>query len=423
MTKTANKKKNVKTSKKEEKKKIIEKNDPSKNVFSVREIILVSLATLIIGFIIGILLNKTRIITKSSFIEDEYLNEFAKNYQYIVDNYYEEVDKQKLINGAIEGMTNTLDEFSTYMDKTDSNNFSITLNGRYDGIGVQIAEDKNKNVVVISVFKNSPSDKAGIKPGDILLSINGKDSKDLGSTGFVKEVKNSESKELKIKYKRDEEEKEVTVVRSIVELTSVKSETYNINDKKVGYIYMSIFANNTYSQFKKELDKLEKDNIDYLIIDVRGNTGGHLTSIDSILDLFLNKKHIMYQFDEKGKITKTYGKGNENKKYKIILLGNEDTASASEVLIASLKENLNSIFIGNKTYGKGTVQELKNLKDGNQYKITIKKWLTPKGNWINDTKGIKPDIEVDLDEHYFETYEEADDTQLQRALNYIRNGE
>lgn len=417
MDKKENKKKEENT-----KKKIITKNDPSKNVFSIRETIMVSLSTLIVGLVVGVLLNKTKIITKNAFIQDKYLGQFAQNYQYIVDNYYEEVDKQKLINGAIEGMTNTLDEFSTYMDETDSNNFSITLNGSYSGIGVQIAEDKDKNIIVTAVFKDSPSEKAGIKPGDILLSINGKDSKELGATGFVKEVKNSEIKEIKIKYKRGDEEKDATVIRSVVELTSVKSETYDIDDKKVGYIYMSIFANNTYKQFKTELDKLEKENIDYLIIDVRSNTGGHLTSIDSILDIFLNRKQIMYQFDEKGKITKTYGTGNENKKYKIILLGNEDTASASEVLIASLKENLNSIFIGKKTYGKGTVQELKNLSKDIKYKITIKKWLTPKGNWINDTKGIKPDIEVELDEKYFETYKEDDDTQLQRAFDYIRNG-
>lgn len=417
MDKKENKKKEENT-----KKKIISKNDPSKNVFSARETILVSLSTLIVGLVVGVLLNKTKIITKNAFIQDKYLGQFAQNYQYIVDNYYEEVDKQELINGAIEGMTSKLDEFSTYMDETNSNNFSITLNGSYSGIGVQIAEDKDKNIIVTAVFKDSPSEKAGIKPGDILLSINGKDSKELGATGFVKEVKNSEAKEIKIKYKREEEEKEVTVVRSVVELTSVKSETYEIDGKKVGYIYMSIFANNTYKQFKTELDKLEKENIDYLIIDVRSNTGGHLTSIDSILDIFLNRKQIMYQFDEKGKITKTYGTGNENKKYKIILLGNEDTASASEVLIASLKENLNSIFIGKKTYGKGTVQELKNLSKDIKYKITIKKWLTPKGNWINDTKGIKPDIEVELDEKYFETYKEDDDTQLQRAFDYIRNG-
>ena len=418
-----NKKNTKKKKKNNTKNKLITKNDPSKNVFSARETILVSLSTLIVGLFVGFLLNKTKIITKSSFVNDKYLMEFAQNYQYIVDNYYEEVDKQKLINGAIEGMTNTLDEFSTYMDETNSNNFSITLNGSYSGIGVQIAEDKDKNVVVTSVFKDSPAEKSGIRPGDILLSINGKDSKDLGSTGFVKEVRGSQSKDLKIKYKREDEEKEVVVERSIVELTSVKSETYDIDDKKVGYIYMSIFANNTYRQFKTELEKLEKENIDYLIIDVRSNTGGHLTSIDSILDLFLGKKHIMYQFNEKGKITKTYGTDSEEKKYKIILLGNEETASASEVLIASLKENLNSIFIGTKTYGKGTVQELKNLTDGTQYKITIKKWLTPKGNWINDTEGIEPDIEVELDEHYFETYETEDDTQLQRAFDYIKKGE
>ena len=153
---------------------------------------------------------------------------------------------------------------------------------------------------------------------------------------------------------------------------------------------------------------------------MRGNTGGHLTAVDSILDLFLNDTQIMYQFEQNGKITKTYGTGKENKNYEIILLGDEVSASASEVLISSLKENLNSILVGKKTYGKGTVQELVTLSDGTKYKITVKKWLTPKGNWINDTEGIKPDIEIELDSKYYETYDLDDDTQFQAALKYIK---
>ena len=128
----------------------------------------------------------------------------------------------------------------------------------------------------------------------------------------------------------------------------------------------------------------------------------------------------MYQFEKNNKITPIYGTGNDKKEYEIVLLGDESSASASEVLIAGLRENLNSKFIGKKTYGKGTVQELVNLSDGTQYKITIKKWLTPKGNWINDSKGIEPDISVNLDEKYYQTYKAEDDTQLQAALKYIK---
>ena len=405
-------------------KKIISKNKPEKNVFSTRETILVSLMTLMVGLIIGVLLNKTKIITKSSFIEDKYINEFAKNYYYIINNYYDKVDNQKLINGAISGMADALgDPFSTYIDENDSNTFNATLNGSYSGVGIQIAQDKDNNIIVTAVFKDSPAEKAGIVPGDKLLSVNEKTSKENDVSKLAAEIRNAKDKNIKLKIERDGEEKNITVQRDVVILKSVKSETYDINDKKVGYIFINIFANNTYGQFKKELDKLEKEKIDYLIIDVRGNTGGHLTSIDSILDLFLNTKHIMYQFDEKGKITKIRGTGNEKKNYEIILLGNEDSASASEVLISSIKENLNAKFIGKKTYGKGTVQELKKLTDGTQFKITVKKWLTPKGNWINDTKGIVPDIEVELDEKYYDTYKDENDTQLQRAFDYIRKGE
>ena len=405
-------------------KKIVTKNDPSKNVFSTREMILVGLTTLLVGLVIGILLNKTKIITKSAFVEDEYLNEFATNYQYIIDNYYEKVDKKELINGAIAGMANSLgDPFSMYIDESTLNNFSATLNGSYNGIGIQIVQDSNKNIIVTGVFKDSPAEKAEIKVKDKLLEVNGKTSEKLGLSGMVNEIRNSEKKEILIKLERDGQEQEITVTKSTVVLSSVESKTFDVENKKVGYILISVFANNTYSQFKKELQSLEEEGINYLIIDVRGNSGGKLSSIDSILDLFLNSKQIMYQMDEKGKITKTYGTGNEKKDYEIILLGDENSASASEVLIAGIKENLNSKFIGKKTYGKGTVQELKTLSDGSQYKITIKKWLTPKGNWINKTEGIIPDIEVDLDEKYFDTYEDNDDTQLQRVLEYVRTGQ
>jgi len=129
----------------------------------------------------------------------------------------------------------------------------------------------------------------------------------------------------------------------------------------------------------------------------------------------------MYQFEKEDKVTKVYGKGTDEKKYDIVLLGDGISASASEVLIAGLRENLNATFIGKKTYGKGTVQELVTLTDGTQYKITIKKWLTPNGNWVNETKGIVPDIEIELDEKYYETGKDEDDTQLQKAIEYLSN--
>lgn len=393
-----------------------------KKVFSTRETILLVIMALVIGLSIGLLFNKSKTINKEVSNTDENLNEFIKNYNYILNNYYDEIDKEKLINSAISGMMESLDDpYSMYFDEDETNNFSITLNGSYEGVGIQIIKDEETGyILVTSVFKNSPASEAGLLPGDSIISIDDKLATELSASEFSSIVRSGNKESYKIKILRDEEEREIELKKSIVTLTSVASEIIEQDNKKIGYIYIGIFANNTYTQFKEELENLEKQNIEYLIIDVRGNTGGHLTAVDEMLDIFLNKKQIMYKFEQNDKITEIYGTGNDNKKYEIILLGDESSASASEVLIAGLKENLGSIFIGKKTYGKGTVQELVTLSDGTQYKITVKKWLTPNGNWINDTEGINPDIEVDLDDKYYETYKTEDDTQLQRALQYIK---
>ncbi|MBR6690212.1 MAG: S41 family peptidase [Bacilli bacterium] len=397
-------------------------NKQSKKVFSTLETVLLVIMSLVIGLSIGILFNNNKVTTKNTKTNDKYLNEFIKNYNYVLENYYKKIDKEDLINNAIAGMMESLDDpHSVYFDEDETNNFSISLNGSYEGVGIQIGKDPTTGYMLITaVFKNSPAADSGLLPGDMIVSVDDKLSKELTASEFSSLIKDGNKDSYKLKVLRDEEELEIVLQKRIVTLTSVTSEVYEEGNKKIGYIYIGIFANNTYIQFKTELEKLENENIDYLILDVRGNTGGHLTAVDEILDLFLNKNQIMYKFEQDNKITNIYGKGFENKKYDIVLLGDEVSASASEVLISGLKENLGSIFIGKKTYGKGTVQELITLSDGTQYKITVKKWLTPKGNWINDTEGIVPDIEVSLDSKYYETYESKDDTQLQKALEYIK---
>lgn len=391
--------------------------------FSTSETVLLVVAALLIGFTMGGLLGKTNIITRENIIKDKYLNEFIENYEFIINNYYEDIDKEKLINNAIAGMTESLDDpYSMYFNESETNNFSITLDGSYKGIGIQISKDEETGYMTIAaVFKNSPAEEAGLKVGDKIVSVDEIKSTDISATEFSSLIRESKNNEHTLNILRDGESIEVKLNQNTVTLNSVTSDTYEINNKKIGYIYIGVFANNTYNQFKENLDKLEKDNIDSLIIDVRGNSGGHLTAVDSILDLFLNSKQIMYQFNQNNKISKTYGSGNDNKKYEIVMLCDGMSASASEVLIAGLKENLNSTVIGKKTYGKGTVQEMVTLSNGTQYKITVKKWLTPSGKWINDTKGIVPDIDVELDEKYYDTHEDEDDTQLQAALNYLKD--
>ena len=396
-------------------------SDPEKRKFTASEMILLVVMALIIGLSIGGLLSKTNIITKKTIISDENLQEFIENYDYILNNYYEDIDKRELINSAISGMMESLeDPYSMYFDKEESENFSITLDGSYEGIGVQIIKNEDSgNILITAVFENSPASNAGLKAGDEIVAIDDLLASDYSADEFSSLIKESEKESFKLKVLRENEELSITLKRSVVTLDSVSSNIYEENGKKIGYIYIGIFANNTYYQFKDLLDELEKENIDSLIIDVRGNTGGHLTAVDSIIDIFLTEKQKMYGFEQNGKIVYTYGTGNDNKDYEIVLLGDEISASASEVLISSLMENLGSKFFGKKTFGKGTVQELVTLSDGTQYKLTIKKWLTPKGNWINDTQGIVPDEEVKLDDKYFETLSDEDDSQLNYAIEYL----
>lgn len=397
------------------------RKDVKNKKFTTSETTLLVILTLLIGFLLGSLIGCPGIVTQKIIIADNDLKEFVENYEYILNNYYEDIDGEELIGSAINGMMESLeDPYSMYFNETESENFSITLNGSYQGVGVQIVkDDTNGNILITAVFNNSPASKAGLKPGDEIISLDGESVKDYTADEFSSKIKSDKKSKFKLKILRDEKEKDIVVEKSLVTLDSVVSEVYEKNDKKIGYIYIGIFANNTYYQFKDLLDELEKEKIDSLIIDVRGNTGGHLTAVDSILDIFLTEKQKMYGFDQNGKISYIYGTGEKNKNYEIVLLGDAISASASEVLIAGLRENLGSKFFGEKTYGKGTVQEMIDLSSGAKYKLTIKKWLTPKGNWINDTEGIIPDKEIELDEKYYETYLDEDDSQLNYAIEYL----
>ena len=178
---------------------------------------------------------------------------------------------------------------------------------------------------------------------------------------------------------------------------------------------MSIFANNTAEQFSKELTKLEKKDIDSLIIDLRSNTGGYLQTATTMTSEFLDTSHPIYQIQKNDKTSKYYSRGKTTKKYKIIVLVNESSASAAEVMTSALQEQYGATVIGTKTYGKGTVQELQKLSNGNEYKVTTKNWLTSKGKWIDGT-GIEPDIKVELNDAYSDNPSTENDNQLKKAI-------
>ena len=407
----------------------MEYNNENKNnnySFKIHEVIIMVAAACFLSFFAGstimeLKMNRNFEDTKTikENIKDKSLRRFIDNYEYIIDNYYKDIDKEELINGAIEGMMGTLDDpYTVYMEDDAYNNFNIILNGSYNGIGVEIAQSTDNKLYILGIIDDSPASKSGLAVGDIIIGFNDEDVSSYTASEFSDLVSSCNDTKLKIRVMRNNEEKEFTISKENINLASVASKIYEINDHKVGYIYISVFAINTVEQFKDELNKLEKENIDSLIIDVRSNNGGHLSTAEEIASMFVDDSYIIYKTVKNGKTTSYKSKGKKTKKYPIVALVDSRSASASELLVGCLKDNLNATVVGTKTYGKGTVQELITLTNGDQYKITTREWLTPKGTQVNGV-GIEPDVEVKLSTSYFINPSEETDNQLQEALNYI----
>ena len=394
-----------------------------KTGFNYIEVIVIMIITLILGAVIGsfityIFKDEKPITTSGTSIPTE-LEEFVKTYNNIVTDYYEDVDHDKLLEAGINGMLEYLDDdYSMYMDKETSENFNEQVEGKYKGIGVEIMQTTDGVVSISKVFKNTPASKAGLKVGDIFVKVFGTDVTSKTSSEISSLIKDSKEKEISVVVKRDGEEKEFKLSLDEVEIESVTSKVFEQNKKKIGYIDISIFASNTATQFEKKLLELEGKGIDSLVIDVRDNSGGYLSTVTDIASLFMNKSKVIYQLDTKGVIEQVYAKTNTSRKYSISVLINQNSASASEILAAALQESYGAKVVGVNSFGKGTVQKAYQLESGATVKYTIQKWLTPNGNWINE-KGVTPDIKVEMEGDYYKNPSDETDNQLKKALEDI----
>ncbi|MCI9234267.1 MAG: S41 family peptidase [Bacilli bacterium] len=375
---------------------------------------------MIVGGLIGIKFKEKNTVIGDIEIAGEEIQDFLKDYNYLIENYYGDIDKKELLNTAFKSMVDSLgDSYSGALDESTSNNFDIELKGDYEGLGIEIINDSEKNILIYGIIPNSPASKADIKIGDKLLMVNGTDLSGMSTTDFIKNVvKGSGATEFVIALERDGIKKEITLKKEAITLESVSSTTYYENGKRIAYIKVSIFAENTYSQFKNTLSKLESEGFESLIIDLRDNSGGHLSTVKNMISLFLDSSHVIYQTEDKKGKEKVYSSGKITKNYPIVIVGNSMSASASEVMIGALTEEYGAILIGNQSFGKGTVQELHSLTNGDEYKFTTKKWLTPKGNWVHNN-GIKPNVEVTLSKDYYENPIQENDNQLRTAINYL----
>lgn len=422
--KEQNKKKITKKNIKEDKKQIknIEKNketnEKEKELYTSKEVITVMIFSIGIGVLLcfGLISLFTG---KNYLAVTRDLKKVVDTYYAIVDNYYGELDKDLLIDGAVEGMISSVgDTFTSYSDVDSTASFNETINGSYEGIGCSVASLENGDNMIIEVFEGSPADKSGLKVGDIITKVDGESYEEKSSIDISNYIKNSGKNKVVLTIKREDKEEDITVNLSKVDIPYVSGEVIEKDNKKIGYINITLFSNNSYKQFKSKLEELEKSKIDGLVIDVRNNNGGYLTAVTDICNLFLEKGKVIYQLeDTSGKIKKK-DTTKEKRNYEVVVLINGGSASASEILASAIKESYGGEVLGTNSYGKGTVQQTKKLLDGSMIKYTTQKWLTPEGNFINEV-GVTPTKIVELQEEYYDEPTKENDNQLQEAINLI----
>ncbi|WP_338447896.1 S41 family peptidase [Niallia oryzisoli] len=315
------------------------------------------------------------------------------------NNYYEEVDQEKMINGAINGMVESLDDpYSDYMDAKEAKGFHESISSSFEGIGAEIQE-QDGYITIVSPIKDSPAEKAGLKPNDKVLSVDGKSIQGMSATEAVLLIRGEKGTTVKLSIQRPgvEEQMEVPIVRDTIPIETVYGEML---EDGIAKVQITSFSENTAKELVTTLQDLKKQGMKGLILDLRQNPGGLLDQAISISSLFLPDKEVVVQVEDRNgnrqEMRSSSSKDDPN--VPLVVVVDKGSASASEILAAAVKESGNATLVGETTFGKGTVQKAQDFSDGSNLKFTTEKWLTPKGNWIHK-KGIKPDIEASLPEY------------------------
>ncbi|WP_174728805.1 S41 family peptidase [Mesobacillus harenae] len=355
---------------------------------------------------------------KNSSENGDTLAKVEQAYGLILDKYVEEVEEGQLVEGAIQGMLSTLeDPYSVYMDKETAKQFNDTLESSFEGIGAEVSVVDGE-IVIVSPFKDSPAEKAGLKPKDQILKVDGESIEGLDLYEATLKIRGEKGTVVKLEIRRHgvKDPLVVEVKRDEIPQITVYSDVKKQNGKNIGYLEITTFSEETSKEFQKELRDLEEKDIEGLVIDVRGNPGGLLLSVEEILKELVTEKKPYVQIQERnGEKTRYFSTLKKPKDYPIAVLIDKGSASASEILAGALKEAGGYALIGENTFGKGTVQQAVPMGDGSNIKLTLFKWLTPDGNWIHKD-GIKPTYEVKQPE-VFETHPLQVEDPLKRDMN------
>jgi carboxyl-terminal processing protease len=330
------------------------------------------------------------------------------------------IDQKKMYLGAIKGMVASIDDPYTFFLNTEENKQSKDdLGGKFEGIGAQLGL-KDNLVVVVAPLKNSPAEKAGIKAGDIIYKVDNTETKDMPLTRVVSLVRGDRGTKVTLSIVRAGKQLEFVVVRDVIQVDSVEL-TY---EKNIAHLKLNQFGDKTVDEWENKVAdiklKWERGEIKGLVLDLRDNPGGYLESSVYLAGEFLPAGKIVVKQESVVYETKTYTVNRQGKLLDIpmVVLVNKGSASASEILSGALRDNKRAMLIGEKTFGKGSVQEAIDLGDGAGLHVTVAKWVLPGGEWING-KGIEPQIKIENTAKEGNTLTREDDVQLDRAIEEV----
>lgn len=337
----------------------------------------------------------------------------------IIENYYlyeDEIDEDALIDGIYSGYASALgDPYTEYYGEEQTKALYETTSGEFSGIGAVMSKSLDSDeITIVNVYKDSPAAKAGLMDGDILTEVDGESVSGQELDTIVSKVKGDEGTEVVLTVLRDGEELELTAVRDIIEVQTV---SYEMKDNQIGYISVSEFDDVTYEQFKEALDALESQGMQGLVIDLRSNPGGVLSTVTDMLKLLLPEGTIVSTKDKYGNVEEVTCDGENEFTKPLAVLVNQYSASAAEIFSAAVQDYGIGEIVGVTTYGKGVVQQIIPMDDGTSMKVTIAEYYTPSGKSING-EGVTPDVEV---EYEYNAENPEADNQLDKALEVIRS--
>ncbi len=357
-------------------------------------------------------------VSADSVLDEATLTKLSKIRTDIDQSYLYDVDEDSVKEGVYTGYVYGLDDpYSVYYDEQATQSLMDDTTGEYSGIGAVLSQDLNTGIItILKVYPDSPAEKAGIKDGDILYKVGDMEVTGMDLSEVVTYVKGEKGTDVDLSLYRGEdyEEINVTASRDTVQAMTVE---YEMMEDGIGYLELSEFDTVSYDQYKEALDALDKEGIEGLIVDLRDNPGGNLSTVCEIVNLMIPKGLIVYTKDKDGNRQEYSSDGKQTFTKPLVVLVNGNSASASEIYAGAIQDYGTGKIVGTQTYGKGVVQQLFDLGDGSSVKLTVSQYYTPNGRSIQDV-GITPDVEVEYEKN--EDDPEADN-QLDEAVSVLKD--